>query len=450
MAQDGSEAGPDYGFAFVLLWTLIAGALVMLMQAGFAMVEAGFTRAKNVCNIIMKNVLDFSFGSLLFFFIGFGLMFGATKGGFFGTTLFGLDLTTGEEGMADGGTAWLYTFWFFQTVFAATAATIVSGAMAERTKFVGYLIYTCFLTALIYPIFGHWAWGSLYNAGSGWLEGLGFYDFAGSTVVHSVGAWAGLAGALVLGPRLGKFTKDGKPLAIPGHSMPLAALGTFILWFGWYGFNAGSTTDGASGAIGYIAATTTLAACAGVVASMATTWVIFKKPDTGLTLNGALAGLVGITAGCDAVPLWAAIVIGLVAGVVVVLAIMGFEHILKIDDPVGAISVHGVCGAWGTLAVGIFAPASASLLTQAIGVAAAFAFVFPIMFVFFFVLKKLGLLRVSEEEEVAGLDVIEHGNEAYPASGYGVGSPYGQGSYPAPAASIAAKPAPAASELPAT
>jgi len=268
-----------------VVWTCVAAFLVFFMQAGFAMVETGFTRAKNAVNILMKNLMDFSVGAIAFFLVGFGLMFGETNG-IFGTTLFGL---SGVE----PGTDWNWTFLIFQTVFAATAATIVSGAMAERTKFIGYLIYSFFISLLIYPVFGSWAWGGLLE-GNGWLEKLGFLDFAGSTVVHSIGGWLALAGAIVLGPRIGKYGPDKKPKAILGHNIPLAALGVFILWFGWFGFNPGSTTSG-DGSIGYIAVTTNLSAAAGAVVAMCTAWVIMKKPDASMALNGALAGLVSIT-----------------------------------------------------------------------------------------------------------------------------------------------------------
>lgn len=394
-----------------IVWTCIAAFLVFFMQAGFAMVETGFTRAKNAVNIIMKNLMDFSVGSIAFFVVGFGLMFGKTNG-LFGTTLFGM---SGVE----PGTDWNWTFLIFQTVFAATAATIVSGAMAERTKFVGYLTYSFFISLLIYPIFGSWAWGSLLD-GNGWLEGLGFLDFAGSTVVHSVGGWLALAGAIILGPRLGKYGVDGKPKAIPGHNLPLASLGVFILWFGWFGFNPGSTTTG-DGSIGYIAVTTNLAAAAGAVAAMITAWILLKKPDGSMALNGALAGLVSITAPCDGVSPAGALVIGLVGGVLVVLSVLFIDRTLKIDDPVGAVSVHGVCGAWGTLSAGLFNMETGlfyggglgQLFVQAIGVGAAFVWAFGLGILLFWIISKTVGLRVSEEEEMKGLDIGEHGMEAY-------------------------------------
>ena len=391
------------------VWTLVAAILVFLMQAGFAMLEAGLTRAKNAVNIIMKNVMDFSLGTIGYWAIGFGIMFGVSSTGWFGTDGFFL------SDFAKDGDPWTYVFWMFQVVFAATAATIVSGAMAERTKFIGYIAYSIILSALIYPVFGSWAWGSLYH-GSGWLEGLGFIDFAGSTVVHSVGGWAALAGAIVLGPRIGKFTKDGKAKAIPGHNLVLAGLGTFILWFGWFGFNAGSTTAAITD-IASIAVTTNLSAAAGAIAAMCTAWISLGKPDASMTLNGGIAGLVGITAGCANVSPLSAVIIGLIAGVIVVYSVLFIEKVLKIDDPVGAISVHGVVGAWGTLAAGIFDMGGFDLGVvgvQALGIAAAFLWVFTTAFLMFKLIQKTVGLRVSEEEELDGLDIGEHGMEAYP------------------------------------
>jgi Amt family ammonium transporter len=389
------------------VWTLVAAAMVFFMQAGFAMVETGFTRAKSAVNIMMKNLMDFSMGSLFFWAIGFGLMFGTSKTGWFGTTGFFLSDYTA------GGDPWVLAFWMFQCVFAATAATIVSGAMAERTKFIGYLIYSAVLCAFIYPIFGGWAWGSLLN-GSGWLEAKGFIDFAGSTVVHSVGGWAALAGAIVLGPRIGKYSKTGKIKAIPGHNIPLAALGVFILWFGWFGFNPGSTTAGITD-IAMIFVNTNLAAAAGACAAMVTSWFIFKKPEIGMSLNGALAGLVGITAGCANVSPGSSIIIGLVAGILVVLSVMFFDKI-KIDDPVGAVSVHGVCGAWGTLAAGLFNLKGATMaivMVQLQGIGAAFIWSFGVAFILFKLIDLTVGLRVTEEEEMMGVDICEHGGHAY-------------------------------------
>jgi len=389
-------------------WTLVAAVLVFFMQAGFAMVEAGFTRAKNAINIMMKNLMDFSMGSIAYWAIGFGIMFGASKTGFFGTT--GFFLSDFEM----DGDPWVLAFWMFQVVFAATAATIVSGAMAERTKFTGYLLYSVVITGLIYPIFGSWAWGSLFN-GSGWLEGLGFIDFAGSTVVHSVGGWAALAGAMVLGPRLGKYSKTGAVKPILGHNIPLAALGVFILWVGWFGFNPGSTTA-ASKDIAMIFVNTNLAAAAGAIMAMAVSWFKFGKPEVGMSLNGALAGLVGITAGCANVTPSSAITIGFVAGVLVVFSVMFFDRI-RIDDPVGAISVHGVCGAWGTLGAGIFNANGMTLKilgVQVIGILACFVWTFTAAYILFRLIDMTIGLRVSREEELEGLDATEHGGNAYP------------------------------------
>ena len=425
-AQEGealAEVGEALQLNINIVWTVVAAMLVFFMQAGFAMVEAGFTRAKNSVNILMKNLMDFSVGSIAFFLVGFALMFGVSKGGFIGGSLFGLNGIVGDD--------WTFTFLIFQTVFAATAATIVSGAMAERTKFVSYLIYSFFISLVIYPVFGKWAWGSLLlgEAGSGWLEGLNFCDFAGSTVVHSIGGWLALAGAIVLGAREGKYGADGKPRAIPGHNIPLAALGVFILWFGWFGFNPGSTTAG-DGSIGRIAVTTNLAAAAGAISAMLSSWLSTKKPDASLALNGALAGLVAITAPCATVTPIGAIIIGLIAGVIVVVSIFTLDSVLRVDDPVGAVSVHGVCGAWGTLACGLFNAEAAlgvgdassgllygggisQLVTQLIGVGAAFAWAFGLGMVLFLGLKYTIGLRVSRDEEIRGLDIGEHGMEAY-------------------------------------
>jgi Amt family ammonium transporter len=397
-----------------IVWTCIAAFLVFFMQAGFAMVESGFTRAKNAVNILMKNLMDFSIGTVAFFLVGFGLMFGASNG-WFGSSLFGL---AGTESNTD----WNWTFLIFQTVFAATAATIVSGAMAERTKFTSYLIYSFFITLLIYPIFGKWAWGSLLlgDPGAGWLEGKGFLDFAGSTVVHSVGGWLALAGAIVLGPRIGKYGPDGKPNAIMGHNIPIAALGVFILWFGWFGFNPGSTTTG-DGSIGYIAVTTNLSAAAGAIVAMIVSWCIFKKPDASMALNGALAGLVSITAPCDGVSPIAALIIGAIGGALVVLSVIFIDRVLKVDDPVGAVSVHGVCGAWGTLSCGLFnldtglfyGGGFKQLGVQILGVGSGFIWAFGLGLALFYGIKMTVGLRVSAEEELKGLDIGEHGMEAY-------------------------------------
>jgi Amt family ammonium transporter len=413
------------------VWTLVAAALVFFMQAGFAMVETGFTRAKNAINILMKNLMDFSLGSLAYWAVGFGLMFGATKTGWFGTTGFFLSDFTPD------GDPWVLAFWMFQVVFAATAATIVSGAMAERTKFVSYLVYSVIVSLVIYPIFGSWAWGSLFHGG-GWLETFvkdtPFIDFAGSTVVHSVGGWAALAGAIVLGPRIGKYGKDGKPRAILGHNMPLAALGVFILWLGWFGFNPGSTTT-ADKSIAMIFVNTNLAAAAGATMALIVSWFKFGKPEVGMTLNGALAGLVAITAGCANVTPSSSIIIGAVAGVLVVMSVLFFDKI-KIDDPVGAVSVHGVNGAWGTFAAGLFNIGGTSakiLMVQLTGIGACFVWTFTIAFIMFKVISWTIGLRVSPEEEIEGLDHAEHGGIAYPD--FGMSS---HGSAPATGGSSAA------------
>ncbi|MCP3922542.1 MAG: ammonium transporter [Desulfobacterales bacterium] len=393
------------------LWTLVAACLVFFMQAGFTLVEAGFTRAKNTVNIIMKNLMDFSMGSLAYWAIGFGLMFGINSTGYIGTDGFFLSY------FDPNGDPWILAFWMFQVVFAATAATIVSGAMAERTKFSGYLIYSVVLSAFIYPVFGSWAWGSLFNgaASTGWLEKLGFIDFAGSTVVHSVGGWAALAGAMVLGPRIGKYAKDGTVKPIMGHNIILAALGVFILWLGWFGFNPGSTTT-ADKSIAMIFVNTNLAAASGAISAMFLSWIKFKKPEVGMSLNGALAGLVGITAGCANVSPTSSIIIGLIAGVLVVFSVMFFDKI-RIDDPVGAISVHGVCGAWGTLAAGIFNSSGfsfAQIGVQLLGIGACFLWAFSMAYIMFKIISVTIGLRVTPEEELEGLDFIEHGGNAYP------------------------------------
>ena len=398
------------------VWILLAAFLVFFMQAGFALVETGFTRAKNACNIMMKNLMDFSIGSIAFFVVGFGIMFGASAFGLFGTS--GFLLSAADPSTGEG--LWQFAFWMFQAVFAATAATIVSGAMAERTKFTSYLIYSVFITALIYPVVGHWIWGG------GWLSRLGMIDFAGSAVVHSVGGWAALAGAILLGPRLGKYNKDGSSNAIPGHNIPLASLGVFILWFGWFGFNAGSTTAGTDLSIAVIAVTTNLAAAAGAVAAMSTVWIKYGKPDISMSLNGALAGLVAVTAPCANISPVSALAIGAIGGILVVLSVDFIDKKLRIDDPVGAISVHGICGAWGTLAAGLFAEEAYGgvnglffgggikvFLTQALGVVSVFAWVFGTAFTVFYIIKKTVGLRVSDEEQLKGLDIDEHGMEAY-------------------------------------
>ena len=393
-------------------WTCVAAFLVFFMQAGFALVEAGFTRSKNVVNILMKNLMDFSIGAIAFWAVGFSLMFAAVKG-FFGWGEFFPNPDVNAFGQSAN---WMYSFLIFQTVFAATAATIVSGAMAERTKYSSYLIYSVVVTALIYPISGSWAWGSLWNGG-GWLEDLGFVDFAGSTVVHSCGGWIALGGAIVLGARKGKYNPDGTPNALVGHSMPLAALGVFILWLGWFGFNPGSTTSMDGGSFARVAFVTNIAAAAGALAAMFTSWVKFGKPDISMSLNGALAGLVAITAGCYTMTPVGGLLTGFVAGILVVFAVLFFDKI-KVDDPVGAISVHGVAGAWGTFACAITAfcrpGEAASYGAQLTGIAAVFVWSFAASLILFSVIKATVGLRVSEEDEEIGLDIVEHGISAYP------------------------------------
>lgn len=403
----------DIAMSIDTLWVLIAAALVFFMQAGFALVEAGFTRQKNTVNIMTKNIIDFSLGSLLFWFIGFSLMFGADLAGFIGMP--DLFFMKGWEGDVPA-----LAFLIFQTVFAATAATIVSGAMAERTEFKAYFFYSIAITAFIYPVSGHWVWGG------GWLSQMAtpFHDFAGSTVVHSVGAWVALMGAIALGPRIGKY--NGKKVnAIPGQNMTYGALGVFILWLGWFGFNPGSQLA-ASGsenaqAISHIFVTTNLAAAAGTVSALVTSWLRFGKPALSLALNGALAGLVAITAGCDIVSPGGAVIIGLLAGILLVFSVTFFDHVLRVDDPVGAISVHGINGAFGTLMVGLLATegglfyggSAALLISQVIGVVAIAAWAMGLGFVLFKVLKATVGLRVSRRVEEEGLDIYEHGESAY-------------------------------------
>jgi Amt family ammonium transporter len=394
------------------VWVLFATTLVFFMQAGFAMVETGFTRAKNAGNIIMKNIMDFSVGSVMFWVLGFGLMFGTSVNGFIGIP----DLFV--KGTYDFGIP-TFAFLIFQTVFCATAATIVSGAMAERTKFVSYLVYSVLISGLIYPVVGHWIWGG------GWLSELGFHDFAGSTVVHSIGGWAALIGAKILGPRIGKFNEDGTANTIPGHSLTLGALGVFILWFGWFGFNPGSQLAAAGignmMAISKIFITTNLAAALAAICAMFYTWIRSGKPDVGMTLNGALAGLVAITAGCDVVSPMGAAIIGACAGVLVVVGSGFVEKVLKIDDPVGAVAVHGINGAFGTLMVGVFAESGGLLYgggggllaVQATGVAAVLGWTVVMAFLVFKGVDSTIGLRVTNTEENIGLDLKEHGAISY-------------------------------------
>lgn len=418
-AENGEEAvveevaitAMDAMFTVNNTWMLVATFLVFIMHLGFACLETGLTRAKNTVNILFKNTCIISLGMLTYGAVGFNLMYPGTfsemlGGGFFGFAGFGIN--PGDEGQtiayADGAYTY-YTDFIFQAMFAATAATIISGAVAERIKLLPFLIITTIYVAVIYPWVGSWKWGG------GWLDARGFYDFAGSTLVHSVGGWGALAGVLLLGPRIGKYV-NGMPRAIAGHSMPLATIGVFLLWLGWFGFNGGSVLSADPDLVSLVFVTTALAAAAGVIAAMVTTWIVQKKPDLSMVLNGSLAGLVGITAGADSVSVLSAIIIGAIAGIIVVFSVLALDRI-KLDDPVGAISVHLVCGIWGTLAVGIFGTGF-SLATQAIGVLAYGAVCFPAALLLFAALKYSPLgLRVSEKEELGGLDVGEHGMEAY-------------------------------------
>lgn len=403
----------DYAFSLNTVWVLITAALVFFMQGGFALVEAGFTRSKNTTNILFKNLMDFVIGTLAFWFVGFGIMFGS-KNGFWGGFDF-FTLNSYRTDMPD------MAFLIFQTVFAATAATIVSGAMAERTKFNAYLMYSAVITLVIYPVSGHWAWGG------GWLSQMTtpFHDFAGSSVVHMVGGMCALTGAMILGPRIGKYDANGKARAIPGHSMTLATLGVFILWIGWFGFNPGSQLAAAgtanATAISLIFVTTNIAAAAGALSTLIYMWLKYKKPPLSMTLNGALAGLVAITAGCDAVSPIGAAIIGILAGILVVIAVEFFDKVVKIDDPVGAISVHGICGAFGTLMVGVFSTSQglaygfggSLFVSQLIGVGAIAAWALVISFILFLTLKHTNGLRVEKRIEEEGLDIYEHGESAY-------------------------------------
>ena len=409
------------------VWYLMGAALVFFMQCGFAMVEAGFTRAKNVGNITMKNLMDFCIGTPIFWIIGFGIMFGSSSAIFGGIDLF----TRGDYSAVTPDGVPFYAFFIFQTVFCATAATIVSGAMAERTKFSMYLVYTIFISVLIYPISGHWTWGGgwLMNGEEGSfmmnLFGTTFHDFAGSTVVHSVGGWIALVGAAILGPRIGKYGKDGRSKAIPGHNLTVAALGVFILWFGWFGFNPGSqlaaSTEADAIAISHVFLTTNLAACAGGFFALVVSWMKYGKPSLSLTLNGVLAGLVGITAGCDAVSPTGAVVIGAICGVVMILAVDFIDKVLKIDDPVGASSVHGVCGFLGTILTGLFSTSeglfyghgAGFLGAQIFGALVVGAWAASMGFTIFKVLDKVHGLRVPARVEEEGLDIYEHGESAY-------------------------------------
>lgn len=428
LAQDGGPTTAELAVAMDTFFLMFAAALVFFMQAGFAMLTAGLTRSKNTTNILFKNLMDFVMCSLAFWAVGWGIAYGTSAGGFIGTDQFFLSAVT-EEGSVP-----VLASWFFQVVFAGTAATIVAGAMAERTKFTAYLLYSFLISLFIYPVVVHWVW-----SGAGWLNfyagntdgNWGFTDFAGSTVVHSVGGWAALMGAIVLGPRLGKYGPDGKPRAIAGHNMSLAALGLFILWLGWFGFNPGSQLAISSqinaDAVAMVAVTTNLAAAAGALGALLTAWLRYGKPDLGQTINGVLGGLVAITAGCAYVDPVAAILIGFIGGPVVVFGAELLDR-LKIDDPVGAVPVHLMAGIWGTLAVGLFASVPGNtgtaglfygggatlLISQLVGVLAVGLWTAALAGAMFYAIKATIGLRVSKEEEEAGLDIGEHGMVAYP------------------------------------
>ena len=391
------------------IWMMVSIFLVFVMHLGFATVETGLTRAKNTVNILFKNTAIVSIGLLTYAVIGFNLMYPGVFNvipGWFGFSGFGVAAPEGAAGLIDyaNGNYSYWTDFLFQGMFAATAATIVSGAVAERIKLGPFLIFSLVYVAFVYPLVGSWVWGG------GWLSELGFHDFAGSTLVHSVGGWGALAGILLLGPRIGKFV-NGRVKAIMGHNMPLLTIGVFLLWLGWFGFNGGSVLSGDPGMVSYVLVTTCMAAAAGIAGAMLLTWTIQKKPDLTMVLNGCLAGLVGVTAGAEVVSVMSAIIIGFICGAVAVVSVLTFDK-LKIDDPVGATTVHLVCGVLGTLFVGVFS-AEYSFLTQLIGVVAYGLVCFPAAFLIFFALKKTVGIRVSEEEELKGLDIGEHGMEAY-------------------------------------
>ncbi len=398
------------------IWVLLAAYLVFFMQPGFAMLEAGLTRAKNAVNIIAKNFMDFALASLLYFIVGYAFMFGDGNS-FIGLSGFGL------SGLKDSNIP-VWAAYMFQAVFCGTAATIVSGGMAERTKFTSYLIATAILTAIVYPIIGHWTWGG------GWLSKMGFFDFAGSTIVHGTGGWVALVGTMFLGPRIGKYSPDGKARVLPGHSVVLAGLGVFILWFGWFGFNPGSqlAANGINnaGAIALITINTNLAAAAGTTAALFCVWAVYGKPDLTMAMNGALAGLVAITAPCAVVSPWAAIIIGGIGGMIVVFGVTLLDK-MGVDDPVGCIPVHGFNGMWGTIAVGIWGQKAlglgmdgllhgggfTQLGIQIMGTAACALFAMACMAIVFVIVKSMNGLRVEKQEEIRGLDIEEHGMEAY-------------------------------------
>ena len=407
LLANGEPTAADAMFTVNNTWMLISTFLVFIMHLGFASLEAGLTQSKNTVNILFKNVSIVAIGILTYAVCGFNLMYPGEFNGYFGFAGFGITNPIGSAGLigyADGAYTY-FTDFIFQAMFAATAATIVSGAVAERIKLSSFLIFSTVYVAIIYPVAGSWKWGA------GWLDQLGFYDFAGSTLVHSVGGWAALVGAILVGSRIGKYGQNGRIKPILGHNMPLATIGVFLLWFGWYGFNGGSVLSADPGGVSLVFVTTTLAAAAGIIGAMITSWYVSKKPDLSMILNGSLAGLVGITAGADVISPMNSVLVGFIAGVIVVFSVIQLDK-LKIDDPVGAISVHLICGIWGTLAVGVFS-AEHSLSVQALGVVAYGLFCLIGSALIFTVLKYSIGLRVSEDEEIIGLDIGEHDMESY-------------------------------------
>ncbi len=410
IAQEALAAAQEAKFLANNLWMMMATVLVFIMHLGFATLESGFVQKKNVVNILFKNVIIVSIGILTYYFVGFNLMYPGVEGGYFAFSGFGLNNPKGAAGLiayADGNYTY-YTDFIFQGMFAATCCTIVSGAVAERIKLMPFLFFCLLFVTISYPITGYWKWGT------GWLDAKGFYDFAGSTLVHSVGGWGALAGAILLGPRAGKYTSKGiKP--IPGHSMPLATVGVFLLWFGWFGFNGGSVLSADPGLVSLVFVTTTIAAAAGCLGSIVTSKLVYNSFDLGMALNGILGGLVGITASADSVSVGSALVIGLIAGAIIPLSV-GFFDKIKIDDPVGATSVHLVCGIWGTIAValfGTFDEGIGTLSVQLLGIAAVGIFTFTFAFLVFYILKITVGIRVDIEEETKGLDIGEHQAVAY-------------------------------------
>ncbi len=410
VAQQALDTANEAKFIANNLWMLMATVLVFIMHLGFATLESGFVRRKNVVNILFKNIMIVSIGLLSYYTIGFGLMYPGVEGGFLEFAGFGLNNPEGTLGLieyADGNYTY-YTDFIFQAMFAATCCTIVSGAVAERAKLLPFLLFCVLFVSLAYPISGYWKWGQ------GWLDARGFYDFAGSTLVHSVGGWGALAGALLVGPRLGKYTDKGlKP--IPGHNMPLATVGVFLLWFGWFGFNGGSVLSGDPGMVSLVFITTSMAAAAGCIGAFIISKLVYRSYDLGMALNGILGGLVGITASADGVSIPSALIIGFIAGGIIPLSI-GFFDRIKIDDPVGATSVHLVCGIWGTIAVAIFGnydEGVGTLGVQLLGIAVVGVFTFTFAFIIFFILKKTIGIRVDKKEEIKGLDIGEHQATAY-------------------------------------